>query len=110
AGCVQKLRIMVDEPPALPRRQIERLPAQIGAGAAGEVDDPDMVPPGERPFKERKQPAIARGVVGGFAQREPIGRKTTHPRPFAASMATRATISAVSSHPGKACPARHDAS
>ena len=67
-------RVVVDQPPALPPRQVRGDGAQVRAGAAAEIDDRDALAAGEDRSELGEKAGIARAVVGRLAQRQPIRR------------------------------------
>jgi hypothetical protein len=74
----QQAEIVVGEPPILHSGKPRRQRAQGRAGAAGEIDDADLIIAGERSRDRVKHRRVAPAEVVGFAQREPVGRKAGH--------------------------------
>ena len=71
-GGVEQGRVVVDQRPVLLGPQQRRGGAQVGAGAAAEVDDGDGPPAVEVRGERMRQLAVARAMVDRLAQVEPI--------------------------------------
>ncbi len=78
AGRLKQRWIVIDQPPELFAWQMRRQRAQIGAGAATEIDDRDPAAVGEMRGASCSNFAIARGAVSGLTQREPYRIKPVH--------------------------------
>ena len=64
----EQSRVMVDQPPSLPPRQVRGDRAEVRAGAAAEIDDGDALAAGEDRPEFGEKAGMARAVVGRLPQ------------------------------------------
>jgi len=75
---IQQGLVVVDQRPALVGAKQRRGGAQVGAGAAAQVDDGDRAPTLEMPGQPSPQLDVARAVIDRLAQIEPLRAESAH--------------------------------